>query len=602
MPNVNGTFQGQTLIRSAAYYADDVSSVTAATPPSTPPLLLIGNAYGTKPFVPHTYSGGNDLLSAIRGGPVSGLVQFLTSPSGQLNGAQQITLINVAPNTQSTYTASAGSSGVITFTSADYGAPSNQLQVQITAGTIAGKNVSLFDLYSNTSPTPGVNLGVPFQLSYTGASTGVSYSVTTSGGSATVLTITSPVTGESQTIQLSSPSFATVQAVTAYLNSTGFYVATVISQGTLPSTYLDAATTVSLPAPSGGVNQPQNVYATLGDIVWWCNNNAASFATAAIVNGVTSSSGMAPTNIPFTFFSGATSVTPSVGNYASGFTAGLSTPAWTVVADNNSSGVVALGTQHAITASAPNVGKWRRFFSGSSVGDSISTAVQTAQQQNSITTCYVYPGIYRNDPVTGVNTLYGGLYAAAAAAGMATGNTIPTPLTNKALTANGLEVNLTDSQINQLQQSGVMTVILSTTTNLATINADLTTWQQDSNPENVYTQQIACRWQLAYLMQAGLSPYAGTVASNLTEINILNAAKAVLNSAIYSQANQNGVINSWEASSLRVVYSSNSSTSAVTVNVTLVGQNRFVTIFVPIQPLNITISAGVNGQSGGLPL
>ncbi len=183
---------------------------------------------------------------------------------------------------------------------------------------------------------------------------------------------------------------------------------------------------------------------------------------------------------------------------------------------------------------------------------------------------------------------------------MATGNTIPTPLTNKALTGNGVETNLTDSQINQLQQAGVMVIATSQQTGLPTIVSDLTTWQNDSNPENVYNQQVACRWSLAYTLVGILSDYVGTIASSLTETQILNATKSALNGAIYSSSNANGVISSWDPNSLSIVYTGANQTASISVNVTLVGQNRFITIFVPIQPLNVTIQANVFGQSGNV--
>lgn len=595
MPNPNSSFQGQTLILPGAYYADSVNASQGGPPQATPPLVFLGFGYGVKPFTPTTFNTPQDLLNAIRGGPASGFVPFLTSPSPQLSGAQQVTFINVGQNTQSTYTASAGTSGVIKFTSADYGLPSNQLQVAIAAGTIAGKNVTLYDGYSGTSLAPGINLGVPFQLAYTGASTGVTMTVTTSGGSATVLTISSPVAGESVALSLLPSNYNTISGVVAYLNGTGFYQANVISQGDLPSSNLDAAVAVALAAPTAGVRAFVSVYATLGDIVFWCNQHASSMATAAIASGITSSSGVAPTNIPLTFFTGALSSPPAVSDYASGFTAAAAVPGWTVFADTNVSGVMALGTQHAVSMSQPAVGKFRRFFTGSSTGDTVAQAVTAAQAQNSIETCFVYPGIYRNDPVTGANTLYSGLYAAAAAAGMATGNTVPLPLTSKPLQGNGVEVALTVAQINQLQQAGVMCI--SKLTGVPAIVSDLTTWQTDANPANIFTQQVACRQFLGYSLIAACAPYVGTVASQLSNTNILNSAKATLNAITYSQANQNGVISSWDATSLRITYTGVNQTAALTVNVTLVGQNRFITIFVPIQPLNIVTTSSTAGSS-----
>lgn len=598
MPNVNSSFGGQVLIEPGAYVQDNVNAVPSVNSPATPPLIFLGYGFGGVPFEPTTYGSASDLLTAIRGGPCSGYVPFLTNPSPQLNGAQQITYINVGQNTQSTLNLLSGVTTVLNLTSADYGLPSNQLQVQVTAGTLAGKNISIYDGYGNTSVAPGVNLGVPFQLSYVGAATsGVSYTVTASGANnAVTLAVTSPLPGESATVSLLPSNFSTIEGVVNYLNGTGYYNAVIISNGTLPSTNLDAISSAALTPPISGVAQYANVTATLGDIVWWFNQQANSLATAAIASGVTSVPGLAPANLPYTLFTGATSVPPTLSNYASGFNIALTIPGWTVFADSNVSGVIALGTQHAQSASQPSVGRWRRFFTGSALGDSINTAVLTAQSQAAITTTYVYPGINRVDSATSRNTLYSGLYAAAAVAGMATGNPTPTPLTNKQLTGTGVEVKLSTSQINQLQQAGVMCLATSQQAGVPTVVSDLTTWQSDSNPENVFNQQVACRWGLLYAIRDALIDYVGTVAAQQQTIVMSNAVKSVLNQQLYSQTNQSGVLDSWDTNSLQLTYNSTTQTASVAVSVQLVGQNRFITATILVEPLSFQVSSNIFGN------
>ena len=588
MPSVNVPFNGQTLIIPGAYYADNVSATLAPVAVTTPPLIFLGYGYGQKPQVPATYVTPQDLLNAIRGCPASGFVPFLTNPSTQLNGAQQITFINVGENTQSSLTLYSGVTGVVNLTSANYGLPSNLLQAEVLAGTQAGKQITLYDGYSGATST-GDNLGVPFQLAYTGSASGVSYSVIVSGGVATTFLTTSPHTGESVSIPLGSGLYSTIAAVVNYLNSTGFYSAAVLSNGNLPSTNLDAITSGAL--ASGSPYTYANVTATLGDIVYWVNNSASALATAAIASGVTSASGLAPSVIPFTAFSGAVSVAPTLSDYASGFNVALGIPGWAVFAGSNSSGVIALGTQHVVTASETINGSWRRFFSGSSTGDSVNAAAAQARTMNAFEATYVYPGIYAVDTTTGLNTLYSGHHAAAAIAGMATGNAVATPLTNKSLVGTGVEVALTVSQINQLQEAGVMPIWIPSQTGVPTVVSDLTTWQVDSNPENVFNQQVACRQFLAYSLVNAVQPYVGTQADPLTETKVLNAVKTMLNSLLYNSGNANGVLNAWDPATLKLVYNSAQQLAAITVSVQLIGQNRFITEYVSVLPSNFTINA-----------
>lgn len=590
MPNANVSFNGSTLIIPGAYYGDNVQPSAPTAQPTTPPLIFIGYGYGQKPQTSGQYTTPQALLSAIRGGPCSAFVPFLTNPSTQLNGAQIITYINPGENTQSSIVLDSGASGVVTATSTNYGSPSNLLQIMVQSGSLAGKKLTVYDGYSNTTAI-GDNLGVPFQLAYVGATSGVTYTVSVSAGLATNFILQSSTSGESFTIPLTSGGYGTVAEVVEYINGTGHYSAIPISQtnGQLPSTSLDGIVSGSLPV-SGASYTYENVTASLGDPVYWINQFGGGLATAAVSAGVTSSSGTTLNNIPLTSFTGAVSVPPTNSDYATAFNLALTLPGWVVFADSNSASVQALGTQHALTASQTLNGKWRRFFTGSSIGDSVSTTIANAQALNSISTTYAYPGIYAINTQTGQNQLYGGLYAAAAAAGMATGNFVNTPLTNKSLIGTGVEVTLTTSQINQLQQAGVMPVYVSPQTGVPTIVSDFTTWQNDANPENIFNQQVACRWFLAYALVSAASPFVGTVAAPADESAILNAEKSMLNSLTYSDSNPAGIISSWNPNSLILNYTGVNQTASIQVDVVLVGQNRFITILANILPLNLTVT------------
>jgi hypothetical protein len=593
MPNVSIQVGGQTVIIPGVYVSDTVNPSVPSGLLPTGPLVFLAFSYGGQYLVPQNFTDANSLQAAMRGAPSSDLVPFMFNPSSELNGTSFVTLIPVGPNTTSTGTmVSSGSTVVASGISVQAGTPSNLITYSIAQGTLSGTIVTtITDGFSGQSYT-SYNLGIPFQLAYTGAATGVTYTVSsTITGRATKLQITSPNPGESVTIDLTSSTYTTIANVIEEIEGTGYYTCNLLGNGELPSYYLDIISNASLPKPVSTVNQYVNVTATLGDIVYWLNTFSSSIATWGIPNGVTSAPGLQPVPISLSYFTGATNQVPSNSNYAAGFNAALNVPAWVIMADTQSTAVQALGAQHAATANSLPYQAWRRFVTGSQLGETYGTAITNARDLNEFFCSYFWPGIQATNVITGVNQTYDGLHVAAAAAGMMTGNPVATPLTNKTLLGNGVETTTSLANMIALQDGGVLVLNYPTTTKIPTFLSDVTTWQNDSNPANVFNQQVACRFALNYYLVTQLQPYVGTVASNFTEANILNATAVALNSVIQNGLNSAGILNSWDPNSLKANYVGAQQALYISVAVVFVGQNRFIVCDVTINPLNINISS-----------
>jgi hypothetical protein len=413
-----------------------------------------------------------------------------------------------------------------------------------------------------------------------------------------MFSVSSPIAGESLSIPIGPGAFSTVNLLVEYLQGTANYFAQLMSssQGLLPSLSLSPVTGVPLPIPVSGALQYTAVNAFTQDIAFWVNQFASSMVTAVVASGlVAGASGNLPVTGSAVFFSGARGIPPVNADYAAALNIGLSTPAWTVFCDSNSPAVQALMTQHCEIAGQPPNSSWRRGFTGSNVGDSIATTQLLSQSINAYQMNYLYPGIWRINTSTGLPQLYGGLYAAAAACAMATGNQIALPLTNKVIAATGVEAvnggsELTTSQIVALQNSGVMVIYTPQNASVPTIVADVTTWESDNNVANTSSQQVACRFWLAYSVIAALQQYVGSIASPLNEIVILNATKRVLNSLIFTGGSSSGVLASWRPETLVLLFTGSNQLAAVSFSATLVGQNRYITELANIEPLNFSIT------------
>lgn len=584
MPDVNSSFGGATLVIPSVYYQDDVSNVLPANLFPGLPLIFIGVGYGGQPNTPYSFSDANSLKAFMRGSASARLVDFMTNPSGQVPGAQSFIYINPAPNVAATATLySSAASGVINITALNNGAPGNAMVYDVAAGSVAGVNLTIADPSYTGLIYTGYNLGVPFQLTYTGTATAVKLNVTTAGGSATTFAISGANTGENISLDLTSSAYATISQILVALNGNGAYIAQLLSDSALPSYNLDSQTSTSLP-----ITTAVNVTATLGDVNFWINNVASALVSSAIASGYTSDPTLIPAVIGSTNFSGGSNASPSNSDYASAFNTALNLNGWVVFADSSNAGIQALGQQHVLTASSVLNKHWRRFVTGSNFGDSITNAVTGAQALNAINCTYCYPGIQAVDPTSGLTVTYSGLYTAACVAGMMAGSPIAVPLTNKALNAVGVETQLTTSNINTLQQGGVLPVYLSPINNEPTIVSDLTAWQNDNNPENVFNQQVACRYALAYTLTNALQPYVGQIASTQSMTRVQNSAVRALNAAIYSDSSQQGVLNSWDPATLSLVYDGTTQTLTINVSVAFVGQYRFIEFTVSVLPLSLT--------------
>ncbi len=590
---MNAQANGQTLIIPGAYYYDNVSAALSTTAALVPPLVWVCYSYGGTKNVPVNFNTAQDTLNFLRGAPCSALVPFIFTPSGELNGASIVTVIPVGSNTQASFTYNNGSSvPVLTATTVNQGLPSNLMQTSVTSGTIAGRYITLFDGYTNTSNYSD-NLGVPFQIGYSGVATGVTFTVSQVGGQATAFTVSGAPSGQNFTAQLGPTGYSTITELVEYIQGTGFFNAQILnggptySHGNLPTNLLDAQGPVALsPIASGNVVYA-NVSAGLNDIAYWMQTSAAAFVNPPTLL-VASSYANIPATIPLTHFTGGTNVPPLLADYAAGLNVALNIPGWVVIADQNITGLPQLLAQHAETASSITNRRWRRAISGSNIGDTVSVVTAVAQSMNAIQATYCYPGIYVNAQGTGINTLFGGYAVAAAVAGMMAGNPVMTPLTNKALTGNGVEVQITVPQVDTLQQAGVMPIWVSPDTGVPNIISDFTTWQNDANPENVFNQQVAGRQYLSYVMVQANAPYTGQIESSISIVTQKNANIAALNGQLVTATSTAGVLNSWDPASLKLNYNGGQQVTSVTFNCVFVGQNRFTIIEAFVQPLNLS--------------
>lgn len=586
---------GQTVNTPGAYYQDNVSGTDTPIIGTLPPLLFIGNSFGGAPQTIIKFATLQQGQILMRNGPAAAFLPFMYNPSTQVNGCSQVTFINCSRNTAATLLlANTTPTTALTFTTGDYGLPSNLMRLQLTADAITGVAVTVNDQFGNvTAVQNGVEYPLIFQ--YTGAATtGITYVVAGTQGNATSITFSSGVSGETFVVNLGPAAHATMAQVAATINGSAFpWRCYVNSMPNMPSQLLDVKTgtfVTELSSASIAVFGAGFYVggATLYNGLWYWANNLTNGMITAVITDSSTPVGFAPTQwLPFT---GGTNVPPVSSDYANALNLALTTPAWVVFCDSNSTTVQALLEQHVQTASSIPYRRFRRGVTGASgpSGITMQQAIAAAVGMNTKEMTFCYPGIYRTDTNTGVNTLYDALYLAACVAGIMCGNDPSLALTNKTINCTGLEFDLDPFlDVGLLQDGGVLCAYLPDSSGVATLAADVTTWQNDTNPENEFNQQVANRQFFAYGFIQAMSPYTGTIAYGLSLVIQKNAAKNFLNSQVRG-VNNNGVLASWDPTTLVLNYNSNQQLVSVSVNQVFVGEVLFTLITTDVLPLNIT--------------
>lgn len=575
------SFGGQTLVFPGVY-SSIIPQTNLPNTNATPPILLIGSAAGGNYNTPYTFSSWSDLLTFARGGNIANYIPYFTQPSpvAGVSVSNNIIFINVSNNVPSTLTVNTTVAGSnVVLEAANPGAPSNLLNIQIAANSeySVAMDVTLIDGYSNAA-VGGVGLGVPFLLAYNGsASSGVTYNIT-----ATEFVLSSPNPGESFTFSLGA--FSTMSQLVTAINETGVYEAVLFSStdGNLPtSAWSESYATlpsapIALSPPTSGQLNYAAVVVGLPDFIYWVQNIANSLVSIKSINA--SANAWPLVTMGVTYFTGGQTVAPQVSDYANGFATALNVPAWIVWCDSDSYTVQLLGAEHAKQASQAGVGGYRRFITGSVLGATPAQAIEIASALSSKETTFVYPGLKVINNTTQTPQVISGHAASAMVASFFAGQYPSQSIINVPLNATGVEQSLTAAQIQQLLSAGVMVLAQRLTNSAPSVVQDVTTWQADSNPVNVFNMLVGAAQWTAYTLNNSLQKYIGQPSSPQTLANLQQDVKKTLNALIYSTSNPIGVLASWNPNSLQVSYNGNTQSYNVSVEVQLINEGNYVLI------------------------
>jgi hypothetical protein len=434
-------FDGRNIVHPGGYSTIDSDSMLVTSDGSTNIPIVLGTADAGKPgevkwftnmLAAQTYLRSGDLVNALQ-------LMFSPLPEGG-GGSSMVGVVVVNPNTQATLTA-----GGITFTSLEYGAGGNKVQVKVENGTIAGSKKVTASRWDINALEVYDNLGAVLSIDYSGAQVYADVTVTVTNGSATRL---QTKVGSSQAtattdldLNLTDARFATVDGIISYINSVSGYTAALLNpqHSGMASSGLDAVSSVNIMNTANLMGLNAGIQYTVNG-----NSNLVSIAISSTVS-----------NIVSTYLAGGVT-----GTAPSSFATHLD-----VVKSSFSdilvilSGSATIHAEAAIHIGQMELRKQRQvMFTGGVSGETATQAKQRASALNNSRIVLAYPGIYH--AVVGDGTLLPPYMTAALIAGRATGVDPSEPITFNYFGVTGLETNqiVGDPVIDDLISSGVCTL------------------------------------------------------------------------------------------------------------------------------------------------
>lgn len=386
-------------------------------------LAIIGKADSGKPNSILKFGNPAEAKAVLGSGELLYAVQKAFAPSSQTNAPATVVAIRVGQATQASLALKdAGSTTVITLTSDDYGLNANRIKAKVEAGTSKGKKVTI--QYGNAYYS-GDNLARDaFTIRYSGAQ---ATAVMTVAGS--TVTLQAPTGTTVATLDLTVyPTIA--QLVDAINAVTGFTATSIAGSEAKPALQgLDFVTSQDVKTAT------YTATANLQAIVDWINGIGEGYVTATRPANV----GALPANINFTYLSGGTAPAPVTQDWTDALTTLQSADVQWVVPLTSDPSIHAAADAHCAYMSTV-ARQERRALVGPAAGTTLAAVKALPQAINSDRTSLVWPGHYDYD-ATGTLTLFAPYMTAAIVAAMFAGSNPGEPMTNKALSIRGLELN-----------------------------------------------------------------------------------------------------------------------------------------------------------------
>ena len=463
-------------------------------------VVLIGSSLGGEPNKALEFSSPSEAKGVLKSGELLKAIEFAFSPSAETGGPSKIIGIRVDPATQSTLSVEASAAEVLSLKSTDFGAYTNQIKIKIESGSNKGKKLTT--QFGNDYFSQDDVYREAFSIQYTGGqATAV---MTVSNGS---VVLEAPAATNIATIDLNV--YNTVQKLVDYISAISDFTCTALDgNGAKPTlNALDSTASADIKAAA------YTATADLQACVDWFNGTGEGYVTATRAAGA----GSSPDNLAFTYLAGAIDGTITNTEWSNAFTVLQTEDVQLVCPVSSDASIHAMADTHAVYMSTI-AQKERRCFVGGAIGQTVDNHLAAAKALNTDRTSLCAPGVYDYD-AAGKITLFASYMTAAKVAGAFAGVSPGTALTNKSITARGLEFKYTNpGETDKLINGGVLAVEDSGSG--YRVVKSISTWLTDKNYNRV---EVSAGIALDYVARGVREATAGIVGKKGSPLSLAEA-------------------------------------------------------------------------------
>lgn len=468
--NIGVNFAGKHIIHPGVYSQVDSAALSTLSNVNSRLIVFVGSSDGGEPDKIHWLSNPSEARDVLRGGDLLKAGELAWSPSSDGVGAGTIGFLRVDSATQSTLTV-----GNMKFTSLDYGAHTNKIQIKMENGSSlpGSKKITVYFWEDDVTEVYD-NLGPIFDIQYTGSDAYAVLNITKDeNGNAKLLEIkTGADAGSATTLvsyNLGDGQWSDVTRLVYDLDSHADITATMKTVGNknVDTSKLDAVNNQDIKTAQ------YTVTALQGDI-----ENQLAMSRLVKVEFI---NGTFPSNFDFTYMSGGSNGTVPA-SWASKFDLIFGSGAYFVVPLTADPAIHAEALRFVDTQEV-NEGNFMMTILGGGLNETVDQVIGRALSLASARAVLCYPGIIRSFS-TGTTETLPPYFTAAMIAGRLAGKDTGDPITLDYLNLVGVEKILTRADIERLLQNGVLAIEYVRRANSPgyRIAQGITTYQKDSNP------------------------------------------------------------------------------------------------------------------------